>query len=56
MSSKHTAIYLRVSTVDQDHASQLPDLERWAASHDGPIVWYRDKFTGRTMDGPVWGN
>jgi DNA invertase Pin-like site-specific DNA recombinase len=55
MSSKHTAIYLRVSTVGQDHASQLPDLERWAANHDGPIVWYRDKFTGRTMDRPGMG-
>ncbi|HON76470.1 MAG TPA: recombinase family protein [Dermatophilaceae bacterium] len=50
--SKHTAIYVRVSTGRQDHASQIPDLERWATAHGGPVVWYRDKFTGRTMDRP----
>ena len=50
--AKHTAIYVRVSTVGQDHASQLPDLERWQLAHDGPVVWYKDKFTGRTMDRP----
>ena len=50
--TKHTAIYLRVSSKQQDHASQLPDLERWAAAHDGQVVWYRDKFTGKTMDRP----
>lgn len=49
---KHTAIYLRVSSKQQDHASQLPDLERWIAAHDGPVIWYRDKFTGKTMDRP----
>lgn len=47
-----TAIYVRVSHRDQTHASQLPDLERWAEAHDGPVLWYRDKFTGRTMDRP----
>lgn len=50
--SKHTAIYLRVSSKQQDHASQLPDLERWVAAHDGAVDWYRDKFTGKTMDRP----
>ena len=49
---KHTAIYIRVSSRQQDHASQLPDLERWAAAHDGPVQWHRDKFTGRSMDRP----
>jgi DNA invertase Pin-like site-specific DNA recombinase len=49
---KHTGIYLRVSSKQQDHASQLPDLERWAAAHDGTVDWYRDKFTGKTMDRP----
>lgn len=52
MSTKYTAIYLRVSSKAQDHASQLPDLERWVAAHDGAVQWYRDKFTGRTMDRP----
>ena len=52
MTEKHTAIYLRVSSKQQDHASQLPDLERWAAAHDGSVQWYKDKFTGKTMDRP----
>jgi DNA invertase Pin-like site-specific DNA recombinase len=49
---KETAIYLRVSHRDQSHASQLPDLERWVESHDGPVQWFRDVFTGRSMDRP----
>ena len=49
---KSTAIYVRVSTKDQSHASQLPDLERWVEAHDGEVIWYRDKFTGRTMNRP----
>ena len=49
---KTTAIYVRVSHRDQSHASQMPDLERWAEVHDGPVEWFRDTFTGRTMDRP----
>ena len=52
MTTKHTALYVRVSSVGQNHASQLPELDRWAEQHDGPVKWYRDKFTGRTMDRP----
>lgn len=53
---KHIAIYLRVSSKQQDTRSQEPDLERWAAAHaDGqPIKFYRDKFTGKTMDRAGW--
>jgi DNA invertase Pin-like site-specific DNA recombinase len=48
-----TAVYLRVSTRSQDTASQEPDLKRWAREHpDDTIKWYRDKFTGKTMDRP----
>ena len=36
--SKATAIYVRVSHRDQSHASQMPDLERWAQAHDGKAV------------------
>lgn len=50
--SKHAAIYVRVSSRDQSHASQSPDLERWAAAHGGTVTWYRDTFTGRTMNRP----
>ena len=49
---KHTAIYTRVSTKKQDHRSQLRELKAWAESHDGPVKWYRDSFTGKTMDRP----
>jgi DNA invertase Pin-like site-specific DNA recombinase len=49
---KTTAIYVRVSHRDQSHASQLPDLERWAEAYNGPVEWFRDTFTGRTMDRP----
>ena len=52
MGLKHSAIYVRVSSKQQDHASQLPDLERWVSAHDGQTVWYRDKFTGKSMDRP----
>lgn len=52
--AKGTAIYLRVSSAAQDTASQEPDLKRWAKGIDGPVIWYRDKFTGRTMDRPGW--
>lgn len=51
---KHVAVYIRVSSTSQDHRSQLPDLERWAAAQDAPVKWYTDKFTGRTMSRPGW--
>jgi DNA invertase Pin-like site-specific DNA recombinase len=51
---RHTAIYVRVSSKTQDEASQLPDLHRYARGVDGPVVWYRDKFTGTSMDRPDW--
>lgn len=50
--SKSTAIYLRVSSKQQDHASQLPELEHWTQTHDGKVEWFRDKFTGRSMERP----
>jgi DNA invertase Pin-like site-specific DNA recombinase len=51
---KHIAIYVRVSSKRQDLASQLPDLERWAAAQGEPIEYYKDKFTGKTLDRPGW--
>jgi len=54
MSDKHIAIYLRVSSRNQDTRSQEPDLRRWAEAQDQPVKWFRDKFTGRTMDRPGW--
>jgi DNA invertase Pin-like site-specific DNA recombinase len=52
---QHVAIYCRVSKRNgQDVRSQLPDLERWAAAQDQPVRWYKDQFTGKTMDRPGW--
>jgi DNA invertase Pin-like site-specific DNA recombinase len=50
----HTAIYLRVSSKQQDTRSQEFDLKFWAEVHGGPIRWYRDTFTGRSFDRPGW--
>jgi DNA invertase Pin-like site-specific DNA recombinase len=50
--TKKTAIYIRVSSKQQDHRSQLPDLERWAAAHGEPVIYFKDSFTGRTMIRP----
>ena len=52
---RHVAVYVRVSKRNgQDVRSQLPDLERWAAAQDQPVRWYKDKFTGKSMDRPGW--
>lgn len=53
---RHIAIYCRVSSKQQDVASQKPDLERWAEAFgtDRKIVWYEDTFSGRTMNRPQW--
>ena len=51
---KHAAIYVRVSTDEQTHASQTPDLDRWAETHGGPVVRYEDTASGRTMQRPGW--
>ena len=54
MSARHDAIYARVSSKRQDLASQLPDLEKWAAAQSEEAKWYKDKFTGKTLDRPGW--
>ncbi len=50
--TERIAYYPRVSTNEQSTASQLPDLERHAAGQTGEVVWFRDAFTGRTMERP----
>lgn len=47
-----SVVYARVSSRDQSHASQKPDLERWVAAQEGAAEWYSDSFTGRTMSRP----
>ena len=51
---KNIAIYSRVSSTNQNHRSQTPDLKRWGESQDLPVKWYRDTATGRNMDRPGW--
>lgn len=51
---KQIAIYVRVSSKAQDTKSQEPDLQRWASAQDEPLKWYRDTFTGKSMDRPDW--
>jgi DNA invertase Pin-like site-specific DNA recombinase len=50
------AVYLRVSSRQQDTRSQEPDLNRWAEAYANgdPIKCFADKFTGKTMDRPSW--
>jgi DNA invertase Pin-like site-specific DNA recombinase len=52
--SKHVAVYVRVSSKQQTTASQLPDLQRWAAGQDEPVKWYDDSQSGKSMDRPGW--
>jgi len=53
---KHDAVYVRVSSRAQDLRSQLPDLRAFAEREPEPksVVWYTDKYTGKTMDRPGW--
>jgi DNA invertase Pin-like site-specific DNA recombinase len=51
---KTTAIYCRVSSKSQDTQSQEPDLKRWVEAHGSPCQWFRDSFTGKSMDRKGW--
>lgn len=45
-------IYCRVSSTGQDTKSQEPDLNTWAKAQNADSTWYKDKFTGTTMERP----
>src|SRR2546426_9436180 len=51
---KAVAVYLRVSTTGQDVKSQEPDLKAWlrARGRSRSVLWYRDRFTGTTLERP----
>ena len=49
---KVVAVYVRVSTKNQDQRSQEPDLKKWAVASEEEVVWYRDTASGKTMDRP----
>ncbi len=53
---KHIAIYVRVSSKQQEFKSQEPDLKRWAEDNaEGQTVkWYTDKASGKSMNRPGW--
>lgn len=51
---RHVAFYPRVSTKSQDTKMQMPALEAFAKRQAEPVVWYQEKFTGKTMDRPAW--
>jgi len=53
----HTAIYLRVSSKQQDTRSQEADLTSWAASEEtkgNSIAWYKDNATGTNFERDGW--
>jgi DNA invertase Pin-like site-specific DNA recombinase len=51
---RHVAFYPRVSTKSQDTKMQMPALESFAKRQTQPVIWYQEKFTGKTMDRPAW--
>jgi len=51
---QHIAVYVRVSSKSQDQRSQLNDLEKWIRTQDGDFIFYRDTFSGKTMERPGW--
>jgi DNA invertase Pin-like site-specific DNA recombinase len=48
-----TAYYYRASSKSQDLKSQEPDMKAHAANESN-AVFYRDKFTGKTLERPGW--
>ena len=48
------AIYLRVSSNQQDVRSQEADLKAWADVWARNAVWYRDKATGTNFERDAW--
>lgn len=53
--AKKIAIYVRVSSKSQTHASQEPDLKRWAETQAPlPVQFYFDKKSGKTQEREGW--
>lgn len=51
---KFIACYCRVSSKKQKHASQEPDLKRYAAERKLPCRFFYDTFTGKSQQRPGW--
>lgn len=45
-------VYVRVSSTTQDTKAQEHELRQWAAGQRVEVAWYRDKFTGTTLERP----
>lgn len=51
---KFVAIYIRISTATQKQDSQEHELKQWVnANCSGKVRWYRDTFTGVTLQRPA---
>jgi DNA invertase Pin-like site-specific DNA recombinase len=51
------AVYMRVSSNQQDTRSQETDLKAWAAQQEAKgetVVWFKDKATGTNFDRKGW--
>lgn len=46
------AVYIRISSAKQDHASQVPDIARYVAANGLEATTYRDTASGKTMSRP----
>lgn len=54
---RFTAVYVRVSSQQQNTRSQIPDLKRYVDSQGDeiqPVELFIEKHTGKTMNRPKW--
>ena len=49
-----TALYIRVSSCQQDTRSQEADLRAWATNAKCDVTWYKDKSTGTNYNRDAW--
>ena len=52
MTTTDKAVYVRVSTVGQNEAGQLAEIDKWFAGHDLTATYYIDRESGDTLDRP----
>jgi DNA invertase Pin-like site-specific DNA recombinase len=49
------AVYIRVSTTDQNVESQQKEIQRWLDGNEiGIAEWYVDRSTGKNLDRPAF--
>jgi len=54
--NQHIAVYIRVSSKQQDQRSQVAELESWVQAYAGDttVKYYRDSASGTSMDRKGW--